>query len=204
MRQPYVVPRRRLLFAVWLTAVALPVLVIDNIPRTEARAAVTVVAPDASEPPVTSAATTATTQAATALVTPATDGSATDEPVAARPTATSAPTTTAPKPVTVQVKAPPRTAAPPTTAPPATAPASTNSEEGGASWYAYNAGECAHRSIPKGTVVTVTRMSTGASVTCVVTDRGPFGDGRIIDLDRSTFSRLADPGAGVIDVRVTW
>ena len=39
MRQPYVVPRRRLLFAVWLTVLALPILVLDNIPRTEAHAA---------------------------------------------------------------------------------------------------------------------------------------------------------------------
>ncbi len=38
MRQPYVVPRHRLLFAAWLTALALPILVIDNIPKTEARA----------------------------------------------------------------------------------------------------------------------------------------------------------------------
>src|SRR3954466_5834744 len=38
VRQPYVVPRRRLVFAVWLTVLALPILVIDNIPRTEARA----------------------------------------------------------------------------------------------------------------------------------------------------------------------
>src|SRR5213075_2732067 len=40
VRQPYVVPRRRLVFAVWLTVLALPILVIDNIPRTDARAAV--------------------------------------------------------------------------------------------------------------------------------------------------------------------
>ena len=53
-------------------------------------------------------------------------------------------------------------------------------------------------------MVTVTRLGTGASATCVVTDRGPHGAGRIIDLDRGTFAQLADPGAGVIQVRITW
>jgi rare lipoprotein A len=77
-------------------------------------------------------------------------------------------------------------------------------QTGGASWYDYNSGECAHLTIPKGTVVTVTRTATGASATCVVTDRGPHGGGRIIDLDRGTFAQLANPNEGVIQVRIAW
>jgi rare lipoprotein A (peptidoglycan hydrolase) len=59
-------------------------------------------------------------------------------------------------------------------------------------------------SIPRGTVVTVTSLETGARTTCVVTDRGPYSGGRIIDLDRATFAKLADPARGVIQVEITW
>ena len=88
--------------------------------------------------------------------------------------------------------------------PPPTTAAPSNQQGGGASWYAYNPGECAHPTIPMGTVVTVTRAATGASISCVVTDRGPYGAGRIIDLDRGTFAQLADPSEGVIQVRISW
>jgi len=38
----------------------------------------------------------------------------------------------------------------------------------------------------------------------VVTDRGPYSGGRIIDLDRGTFDQIADSSQGVIQVRITW
>jgi rare lipoprotein A len=182
------------LFAVWLTVVALPILVIDNIPRTEARAAQVSamghVAPESSTVASTVPSTTGapTTEAPTTSAAPAgtTDGSV----------ATTAPTR--PKAATVRVvESTTTTAAPTTTAP-------SNEQTGGASWYDYNPGECAHRTLPKGTVVTVTRLDTGASVTCTITDRGPYDGGRILDMDRSTFAQLADPGTGVIQVRITW
>ena len=60
-------------------------------------------------------------------------------------------------------------------------------------------------SSPKGTVVTVTSRETGKSVTCTVTDRGPYEDNyRIIDLDRATFAQLADPSEGLIPVDISW
>jgi rare lipoprotein A (peptidoglycan hydrolase) len=52
-------------------------------------------------------------------------------------------------------------------------------------------------------VVTI-HASNGNTATCVVTDRGPFGPGRIIDLDRGVFAQLTSPGAGVIAVTITW
>jgi rare lipoprotein A len=187
-----------MLLAAWLTALALPILVIDNIPKTEARAqsSVETVAPDALDrAPTTSAP--ATTEAPTTA--PATTAAPTKAPATTAPPrktaaklASPTTTTTRPKPTTTATTAAPA----PTTA--------SNTQEGGASWYDYNPGECAHQTIPKGTVVTVTRVSTGASITCVVTDRGPFGAGRIIDLDRATFAQLADPSAGIIQVRITW
>jgi hypothetical protein len=78
-------------------------------------------------------------------------------------------------------------------------------QEGGASWYRYKAGTCAHRSLPKGTVVKVTNLANGTSANCTVADRGPFIAGRIIDLDRSVFLAIAQsPGQGVVRVRIEW
>ena len=173
----------------WVTVLALPVLVLDNVPRTDAHAAqVRTEAAVASTVPTTAPTT----------VPPSTDATTTTE----------ATTTSAPAAKAVQVA--PSTTRPRSTTTTTTAPKTTtttapaNEQQGGASWYDYRPGECAHQTIPKGTTVTVTRIDTGASVTCVVTDRGPYGGGRIIDLDRSTFAQLADPSAGVIQVRITW
>ncbi len=101
---------------------------------------------------------------------------------------------------------------PPTTRAPATPPSSLElvadsagqSDEGGASWFGAPASTCAHKTLPKGTEVRVIRLSTGADTTCVVADRGPYVDGRVIDLSTDTFARLAPVGAGVIDVRIEW
>lgn len=129
-------------------------------------------------------------------------------------TTTSAPPTTAPPTTTPPTTAPPTTAppttAPPTTAPPrrepapAPAPQPSNSQEGQASWYDHDPGTCAHRTLPFGTVVTVTNRANGASTTCRVADRGPFVEGRVIDLERGVFSEIANPSEGVIDVRIEW
>ena len=84
-------------------------------------------------------------------------------------------------------------------------PRSSGQQAGGASWYHYKPGTCAHRTLPKGTVVKVTNLNTGASVNCTVADRGPFIAGRIIDLDRSVFLAIAEsPGQGVLQVRIEW
>ena len=192
MRQPYVVPRRRLVFAVWLTVLALPILVIDNIPRTDARAAVI-------KAEVARALETATTAPSGFSMVPTT----VIEQVAPRePATTTTATTATTRPKARGVSAPTTTT---TTAPKTTTTTTPpNSQTGGASWYDYNPGECAHKTIPKGTVVTVTNLATGAHTTCVVTDRGPYDGDRIIDLDKGTFAQIADPGQGVIQVRITW
>jgi resuscitation-promoting factor RpfB len=78
------------------------------------------------------------------------------------------------------------------------------SQEGGASWYHYKPGTCAHRTLPKGTVVKVTNLATGQTATCTVADRGPFVAGRIIDLDRSVFMAIASGNQGVVRVRIEW
>jgi uncharacterized protein YabE (DUF348 family) len=91
-----------------------------------------------------------------------------------------------------------------TSAPAAVSTGGRNSESGQATWYDYTPGTCAHKTIPKGTVLTVINVATGASTTCVVADRGPYADGRIVDLTPGVFSRLAPLSKGVIDVRIEW
>lgn len=197
MRQPYVVPRRRLAFAVWLTVLALPILVIDNIPRTDARAA------DVRAEVARGVDSAAIAGAAT----PTTSGLSAVPPTTVEQATTSASSTTT---TTVRPKA--KATITSSTASTTTRPRSTtttttaplNSETGGASWYDYRSGECAHQTIPKGTVVTVTNLANGLQTTCVVTDRGPYDGGRIIDLDKDTFAQIADPSQGVIEVRITW
>jgi rare lipoprotein A len=116
-----------------------------------------------------------------------------------------APTTTAPPETSTTAKPAPTTTAPPKPAPAPAAAPEGNSQSGKASWYeAAPAGTCAHRTLPKGTIVTVTHTGNGKSVTCRVADRGPYVDGWIIDLSKDTFSQLAPTSAGVIPVRITW
>jgi len=61
----------------------------------------------------------------------------------------------------------------------------------------------AHRKLPFGTVVRVTRTDTGAVTYVTINDRGPFGSNqRIIDLSRAAAEDLAMMKAGVVDVLV--
>lgn len=77
-------------------------------------------------------------------------------------------------------------------------------QRGRASWFPAPKGTCAHRVIPKGTVVTVVRVDNGASTTCRVADRGPADTSRVIDLSRDTFAKLAGAERGVLQVFVRW
>jgi rare lipoprotein A (peptidoglycan hydrolase) len=52
--------------------------------------------------------------------------------------------------------------------------------------------------------VTITNVANGRTASCVVTDRGPYGGNRIIDLDDGVFAQLAPLSTGVIDVTITW
>ncbi len=215
-RAPWESPR--LLLTVLATVLAFPALLL--IPRhgpSSAEAVATGGRPAASglsksAAPRSSAQTSPKRASALATAPPATvwtpaAESSTSEAATTEPPTTewTAPSTAAWVPPTTEWT-PPTTAwtPPPTTAPPVTAPpAPANSESGEASWYDWRPGECAHKTIPKGTVVTI-HASNGATATCVVTDRGPFGAGRIIDLDRGVFAQLTSPGTGVIAVTITW
>jgi rare lipoprotein A len=138
-----------------------------------------------------------------------------DDHVKPKPT-----TTVKPKPTTTATTLPTTTVL--DTAPPATAPATSapvdpgettiavHVQDGRGTFHRYDNtdpqwGErpCAHRTLPKGTVVTVVNVKTGASTWCIVKDRGPYGNA-IIDLDEEQFAEIAPVGAGIINVRITW
>jgi resuscitation-promoting factor RpfB len=85
-----------------------------------------------------------------------------------------------------------------------TKPPVTNSQTGQATWYHRDGMVAAHKTLPFGTQVTVTNLANGQKVTVVINDRGPYGEGRIIDLSDDAFAQLAPLGAGVINVRITW
>ena len=132
-------------------------------------------------------------------------------------------TTTSPAPTTTTIRpapAPLPAATSPTTTPltplttllekavpPAVAVAGTltKTDSGVASWFGAPAATCAHRTLPMGTLVKVTRNHNGATATCKVDDRGPtLETGRLIDLSLDTFEKLAPSEVGLIDVMIEW
>lgn len=79
------------------------------------------------------------------------------------------------------------------------------SERGRASWYGRPGLCAASRTLPEGTLATVTDAGSGRSVAVIIDDRGPYGvPGRIIDLCETAFARLAPLSRGVLTVTVGW
>ena len=97
-------------------------------------------------------------------------------------------------------------------------PASSDELEGLASYYAepyqgrrtasgeifdsYKDLSGAHRTLPFNTVVRVTNKSNGREVDVKINDRGPFIDGRVIDVSYRAARDLDMIGAGVIPVKI--
>jgi rare lipoprotein A len=91
------------------------------------------------------------------------------------------------------------------------------SEEGLATWYTApykgrraangqvfddHAMTAAHRTLPMGSLIEVTNLKTGQSGIMRVADRGPFVDGRIVDLTIASAKVTGVYGAGLVRVRV--
>jgi peptidoglycan lytic transglycosylase len=91
------------------------------------------------------------------------------------------------------------------------------SEEGTASWYGppyhnrqgangkifdQNAMTAAHRTLPMGSLIVVTNEKTGQSATMRVTDRGPFVQGRLLDLSMASAKATGVYRAGLATVRI--
>jgi len=92
-----------------------------------------------------------------------------------------------------------------------------SSEEGLASWYGppyhnrkaangqifdQNAMTAAHRTLPLNSLIKVTNLQSGQSVVVRVTDRGPFVQGRVLDLSMASAKAAGVWRPGVAKVRV--
>jgi rare lipoprotein A len=60
----------------------------------------------------------------------------------------------------------------------------------------------AHRTLPFGTRLRVTNVTTGQSVTVRVNDRGPFVPGRVVDVSHAAAETLGMVGGGVAKVKL--
>jgi len=93
-----------------------------------------------------------------------------------------------------------------------------HAETGQASWYGkahqgeltangehfdMHALTAAHRTLPFGTIVRVTHLKTGKSVNVRINDRGPFRNGRIIDLSYEAAKKLGIVDRGTARVKLT-
>lgn len=60
----------------------------------------------------------------------------------------------------------------------------------------------AHRKLPLGTEVKVTNLKNGRSIVVEINDRGPYIDGRVIDVSKAAARRLGIVEEGVAKVRI--
>lgn len=68
--------------------------------------------------------------------------------------------------------------------------------------YNMNAMTAAHLTLPLGSIVRVTNLKTGHSAVLRITDRGPFVEGRILDLSLAAAKTLDVYGPGTAKVRL--
>lgn len=79
-------------------------------------------------------------------------------------------------------------------------------EFGKATWYFGvdsndgNIYTAAHKYLPFGSKVQVTNLANGKSIEVEITDRGPYGPGRVLDLSKEAFAEIAWTGEGVIKI----
>jgi rare lipoprotein A len=125
-------------------------------------------------------------------------------------------------PIATSVPAPPTPEAAPSPSPipgqpsPAIIPGAY-SEEGTASWYGIpfhgrraadgeifdmNTMVAAHRTLPFGSIVRVTNLRNGRQTEVRIIDRGPFVEGRVLDLARDAAVALDMIGTGTAPVRI--
>ena len=67
-----------------------------------------------------------------------------------------------------------------------------------------NLPSAAHKTLPLPSLVEVTNLANGRKIVVRVNDRGPFVDGRVIDMSREAAAELGFAGAGLTRVRVRY
>lgn len=60
----------------------------------------------------------------------------------------------------------------------------------------------AHKSLPFGTVIRVTNLKNNLTVDVTVNDRGPYVEGRVVDLSKSAAEKLQFVNIGLADVKI--
>lgn len=93
----------------------------------------------------------------------------------------------------------------------------SKTQQGRASWYGdshhgqrtangekfdMHALTAAHRTLPMNSMVRVTSLSTGKSVSVRINDRGPYSKGRIIDVSKAAAAQLGLIEKGLDDVEI--
>lgn len=68
--------------------------------------------------------------------------------------------------------------------------------------YDMHAMTAAHRTLPLGSIVRVTNLGSGDSAVVRITDRGPFVEGRIIDLSQAAAAKIGMLQKGTVEVKV--
>ncbi len=69
--------------------------------------------------------------------------------------------------------------------------------------YRHNKLTAAHKTLPFGTMVRVKNLENGLEVTVRINDRGPFVEGRVIDLSKSAAKKLGFLNQGLAQVEIT-
>lgn len=68
--------------------------------------------------------------------------------------------------------------------------------------YKHNKLTAAHKTLPFGTIVRVTNLSNDQSVEVTINDRGPYVEGRIIDLSKAAADQLGFLNFGLTEVKL--
>ncbi|MBM9614517.1 septal ring lytic transglycosylase RlpA family protein [Desulfobulbus rhabdoformis] len=68
--------------------------------------------------------------------------------------------------------------------------------------YKHKLKTAAHKDLPFGLKVKVTNLKNGKSVIVMINDRGPYIEGRIIDLSKSAFRSIGSISSGLIIVKI--
>src|SRR5690349_2698115 len=68
--------------------------------------------------------------------------------------------------------------------------------------YKHNKLTGAHKTLPFGTKVKVTNLANNISVEVTINDRGPYVDGRVIDLSRAAAEKLGFVNQGLAEVSI--